>query len=187
MADKKGAQRRRPAQSLSGVKRRAEQLATEQGLILIDAALVKEPTGTVLRFTIDNDAPEGVSLDDCEKYHRALIKLVDDDLDYDYMEVTSPGADRPLNTERDFTRALGQMVEVRFYRQIDGVKQLTGRLAAFDERTVTIEQGGAQRELARQDIALIRLTLEEGELDSPLFERLESESDGAQQSAEEDL
>ena len=106
--------------------------------------MARESTGNVLRFTIDKDAEGGVSLDDCENFHRRALKYAQD-IDYDYMEVTSPGADRPLKRDRDFERALGQTVEARFYRQMDGVKQLRGKLAAFDAETVTLDADGAMK------------------------------------------
>ena len=74
-----------------------------------------------------------MSLDDCEAFHRRALKLAQD-VDYDYMEVSSPGADRPLKTERDFESALGQLVEAHFYRQLDGAKRLMGRLEAWTRR-----------------------------------------------------
>ena len=113
-----------------------------------------------------------VTLDDCESFHRRVLKYAQD-IDYDYMEVTSPGADRPLKTERDFERALGQNVEIRFYRQMDGQKQLTGRLTDFDAESVTVDAGAGAMRIARADAALIRMTLDDEELASPLFDELE--------------
>ena len=148
---------KKPSQSLAGVRRRAEEEADALGLELVDVVMARESTGSVLRFTIDKNAEGGVSLDDCENFHRRALKYAQD-IDYDYMEVTSPGADRPLKRDCDFERALGQTVEARFYRQMDGVKQLRGKLAAFDAETVT---------------------LDDDEMDSPLFDQLERETEGA--------
>lgn len=169
---------KKPSQSLAGVRRRAEEEADALGLELVDVVMARESTGNVLRFTIDKDAEGGVSLDDCENFHRRALKYAQD-IDYDYMEVTSPGADRPLKRDRDFERALGQTVEARFYRQMDGVKQLRGKLAAFDTETVTLDAGGAMKALKRADIAQIRMTLDDDEMDSPLFDQLERETEGA--------
>ena len=169
---------KKPSQSLAGVRRRAEEEADALGLELVDVVMARESTGSVLRFTIDKDAEGGVSLDDCENFHRRALKYAQD-IDYDYMEVTSPGADRPLKRDRDFERALGQTVEARFYRQMDGVKQLRGKLAAFDAETVTLDAGGAMKALKRADIAQIRMTLDDDEMDSHLFDQLERETEGA--------
>ena len=163
-------QAKRPVQSLAGVRRRAEEEAQALGLELVEVAIVRESSGSVLRFTIDKDG--SVTLDDCESFHRRVLKYAQD-IDYDYMEVTSPGADRPLKTERDFERALGQNVEIRFYRQMDGQKQLTGRLTDFDAESVTVDAGAGAMRIARADAALIRMTLDDEELASPLFDELE--------------
>lgn len=168
------ARAKKPAQSLTEVKRRAEQDALALGLELIDVAIAKESTGSVLRFTIDRDSVEGVSLDDCETFHHRAIKYAQD-IDYDYMEVTSPGADRPLKRDRDFERALGQLVEVRFYRQMDGLKQLHGRLAAFDAEALELDVAGDMKRVLRADAALVRLALDDDEFLSPVFEELEQE------------
>ena len=111
----------------------ARREAEKCGYELIDVELVKESTGRFLRFYIDKEG--GVSLDDCESYHRRIQPLMEN-IDYDYMEVSSPGADRPLKTERDFERAVGQMVEVRLYRPVNGVKVFTGELAGLENGRV---------------------------------------------------
>ncbi len=85
----------------------AQKIADELQLELIDVELVKEPTGHFLRFYIDR--PDGVALNELENFHRRIQPLVER-VEYDYMEVSSPGADRPLKTERDFERAQGLAV-----------------------------------------------------------------------------
>ena len=75
------------------VEPRCQRLADEQGLELVDVSLDKEPTGKYLRIYIDK--PEGISLDDCERYHRAIQPQLES-YDYDFLEVSSPGVDRRL-------------------------------------------------------------------------------------------
>lgn len=128
-------------------------LAEEMGYELVDVSLDREPTGKYLRIYIDR--PEGITLDDCETYHRAALPLVES-YDYDFMEVSSPGIDRPLKTERDFERSLGSEVEVRLFRAMDGEKELTGVLAGFDADSLTLEAGGAERRIPRKAAALVR-------------------------------
>lgn len=53
--------------------------------------------------------------------------------DYDFLEVSSPGIDRPLKTPRDYERHLGDEVEVKLFKAVDGVKLFTGILAGLDE------------------------------------------------------
>ncbi len=87
----------------------------------MDVELVKEPTGRFLRFFIDK--PDGVTIEDCEIFHRRIQPMMEF-VDYDYMEVSSPGADRPLKKPEDFERAAGAGVEVRLYKPEGGQKVL---------------------------------------------------------------
>ena len=147
----------RPIKSKQGIaaqaQPRCQRLAQELGYELVDIETERDDTGLTLRVFIDR--PEGMDMDGCERYHRALIPLVES-LDYDYLEVSSAGIDRPLKRDRDFERNLGSEVEVRFFRPVDGAKELQGILADWDAETVTLEIGGSPRVLPRKDCALIR-------------------------------
>ena len=118
------------------VEPRCRRLAEEQGLELVDVCLDKEGAGKYLRIYIDK--PEGVSLDDCERYHRAIQPQLES-YDYDFLEVSSPGVDRPLKKDRDFERAIGQEVEVHLFRAVDGVKLITGNLADFSKDEIVLD------------------------------------------------
>ncbi len=135
------------------VEPRCQRLADSMGYELVDVCLDKEPAGRYLRLYIDK--PEGVSLDDCEAYHRAIQPQLED-YDYDFLEVSSPGIDRPLKKDRDFERALGSEVEVKLFKAVEGVKQLTGILADFDREEIVLEAGGERRAIRRKGIALCR-------------------------------
>lgn len=141
----------------------AEKIASEMNVELIDVELVKEPTGHFLRFYIDR--PDGISLNELEAYHRRIMPLVER-VEYDYMEVSSPGADRPLKTERDFERARGTLVELKTYRPIGGGKRFTGALSGLegDEIVIEAESGEALR-FAKKDVALVRPLIEFDEED----------------------
>mgnify|MGYP002624705315 CR=1 FL=1 len=138
---------------LSQAEPRCLRVAEQLGFELVDVEAVKDTYGVTLRVYIDR--PEGMDLDGCETFHRALIPLVEP-LDYDYLEVSSPGVDRPLKRDRDFERALGSEVEVHFYRAMEGQRETRGILADWDGDTVTLEQGAERRTLKRKDCALIR-------------------------------
>ena len=86
---------------------RCQALADRMNLELVDVCLDKEGAGKYLRIYIDK--PEGISLDDCEAYHRAIQPQLEQ-YDYDFLEVSSPGVDRPLKKDRDFDRAIGSEV-----------------------------------------------------------------------------
>lgn len=131
----------------------AQKLADELQVELVDVELVKEPTGRFLRFYIET--PEGVSLNDCEAFHRKLLPLVEK-VDYDFMEVSSPGADRPLKTEQDFERAEGISVELKTYRPINGAKQFQGELVGLKDGEILLNAGGETLRFPKKDVALVR-------------------------------
>lgn len=113
----------------------SEKLAAQMGYELVDAELVKEGPGRYLRIYLDKEG--GFSLEDCERFHRAIQPKLDS-VDYDFLEVSSPGIDRPLKTPRDFDRALNTEVEIRLYKPQDGLKAYTGTLMAYDQDTARI-------------------------------------------------
>ncbi len=89
----------------------------------------------LLRVTLDLAAADGaggagrIGIDDCERVSRQLTHLFAvEGIDYDRLEVSSPGMDRPLRGARDFMRFAGAMVKVQLYSPIDGRRRLRGRL-----------------------------------------------------------
>lgn len=144
--------------TLSGyVEPTAEKIAREMGLALVDVELVKENTGRFLRFFIDT--PNGVDLDALERFHRRILPLMDN-VDYDYMEVASPGADRPLKKPADFERAKGQTVEVRLYKAQDGAKSFVGSLVGLIDGEVVVEIDGVEKRFRKQAVALVAPVIE---------------------------
>jgi len=111
----------------------------ELGYELVEVEFVKEAAGWVLTLYIDS--PEGITLDDCEKVSRYLSKRLDEEdpiaQNY-YLEVSSPGMDRPLLKEEHYHRYTGHLVEVRLYKGIDGTKNITGELKGLNDGIVTI-------------------------------------------------
>ncbi len=141
----------------------AQQIADEQNVELVDVELVKEPTGHFLRFYIEK--PDGVSLNELETYHRRIQPLVEN-VEYDFMEVSSPGADRPLKTERDFARAEGMEVELKTYRPVNGAKQFLGDLVGLKDGVISIiTESGETLSFEKKDVAIVRPVIEFSEED----------------------
>lgn len=134
-------------------RRIASRLADEMGYEFIDAELQKEHGSVFLRIFINH--PDGLDLSRCEAYHRRLNPLVEH-LSYDYLEVSSPGIDRPLKTERDFAGNLGRGVEIKLYKVRDGKKVYTGVLEGLEGDEILLAHGGATLRFARKDCALVR-------------------------------
>ena len=138
---------------LSGLETKARKIAESAGYELVDVYIDKETTGKYLRFYIDKE--EGVSLDDCEAFHKAVRSLADE-VDYDFMEVSSPGIDRPLKTDRDFERNLGSEIEVRLFKAVEGTKVITGVLAGLEEGNIVIDTGEGRTLIPRKAAALVK-------------------------------
>ena len=132
----------------------ALRIAEDMQVELIDVELVKEPTGRFLRFYIDKEA--AISLSELEAFHRRIQPLVER-VDYDYMEVSSPGLDRPLKTDRDFDRAIGLDVELKTYRPVNGSKRFEGELTGYEEGIITIRTAsGDELRFDKKDVSIIR-------------------------------
>lgn len=141
----------------------AQRIADELQVELVDVELVKEPTGHFLRFYIDK--PDGIALNELENFHRRIQPLVER-VEYDYMEVSSPGADRPLKTERDFERAEGMAVELKTYRPVNGGKQFTGDLVGLRDGMIVIKTGvDEEMSFNRKDVAIVRPLIDFDEAD----------------------
>ena len=165
--------------TLSGyVEPTAEKIAREMGLALVDVELVKENTGRFLRFFIDT--PNGVDLDALESFHRRILPLMDD-VDYDYMEVASPGADRPLKKPADFERAAGTTVEVRLYKAQDGAKVFVGTLVGLIDNEVVIDVDGNEKRFRKQVVAQVApvIELDEEAIDQALDGVFDMDEDDA--------
>ena len=136
----------------------------EKGFELVDVEYVKEGQDYFLRAYIDK--PGGITIDDCVAVSREMNVLLDE-LDYVEgaytFEVSSPGLGRPLKKARDFERSLGQEVEIRTYKAIDGFKEFYGILHAYDDDSVTVLSEDEEEEevtFNKSDIALIRLAFD---------------------------
>ena len=133
---------------------KCQALAQRMGLELVDVCLDKESAGKYLRIYLDK--PQGLSLDDCESYHRAIQPQLEQ-YDYDFLEVSSPGVDRPLKTPRDYERHLGDEVEVKLFKAVNGQKVYTGILAGLDEeKQILLDTPEGRLTFAQKAAATVR-------------------------------
>ena len=150
-------------------------IAEQMGYELVDVSLDKEPTGKYLRFYIDKE--EGVSLDDCEAFHKKIRPLAET-VDYDFMEVSSPGIDRPLKKDRDFERSLGSEIEIRLFKPVEGTKVMTGVLAGLEDGNIVIDTADGRTLIPRKAAALVRPVVDmEGIEDVDLSDEEENNTD----------
>ncbi len=107
---------------------------------LVDVEFKKEGPHRYLRIYIDKQG--GISLDDCQLVSEELSERLDelDPIEENYfLEVSSPGLDRPLKKESDFVKYKGELVEVKLYEPINGQKLIEGELVDFVNNTIIID------------------------------------------------
>ena len=186
------------AVSLEQIKPPLSKLADSLGDRLISVGYVREPHGKVLRIVIDKTVADarisadtsfgasfgvssGISLDDCERFHKLAVELVEQ-VEYDYLEVSSRGADRRLETDGDIVECVGRNVDVRLYKPSpaypalgkkfegaiesvrmkesikegvkEGIKEGQGEV-----ETITFSTGAGMAEIRKSEIAVIKLAV----------------------------
>jgi ribosome maturation factor RimP len=159
----------RPSQSsqtgnLEQVKTKLSKLAEEQSLRFISAGFVREPQGRVLRITIDSaDPAKQITLDDCEHFHKAAVNIVES-IDYDYLECSSRGADRQLETDEDLNESIGKAVEIRLYKPSADYQELGKRFHGTFMGIVKKEKDENNGESVSLDIDSRRISIHKKEI-----------------------
>ncbi|HET7522004.1 MAG TPA: ribosome maturation factor RimP [Bacillales bacterium] len=117
----------------------AAPILRDMNLELVDVEFVKEGKNWYLRVYIDSD--DGVDIQQCTDVSEKLSERLDEQdviSDAYFLEVSSPGAERPLKKEKDFREAVGQQVRVTTYAPVEGEKAFEGKLVDFDGSHVRI-------------------------------------------------
>jgi ribosome maturation factor RimP len=125
--------------TVAAVQGLAERIAGELGLRIWDVTFTKEGASYYLRIFIDKD--EGVGIDDCEAFSRAIDAPLDelDPIEQGYcLEVCSPGVERSLTKPAHFEACVGQRVQVRMIRPVNGTRDFKGVLESYDGGNITV-------------------------------------------------
>ncbi len=134
----------------------------KHGFELVDVEYVKEAGYWYLRAYIDKEG--GITVDDCEAVSQEFGELLDqeDFIEDSYiLEVSSPGLGRPMKKDKDFERHLGEEVEGKLFRAVNGETSIEGTLDSYTKDTVTVlTEEDEPLVLERKNIALIRQALE---------------------------
>ncbi len=136
-------------------------IAEKVGVSVYDVEYVKEAGEYYLRVYIDK--PEGVNINECVDVSHALSDELDKD---DYiedaytLEVSSPGLGRTLKKDRHFANSIGQEVELKLYKPVNGTKEFAGILKEFDSDSVTVTINDQDEKFLRKEISVIKLALD---------------------------
>ncbi len=136
-------------------------IVDEKNFEIVDVEYVKEASEFYLRVYLDKEG--GISLSDCEVVSRELSEILDvkDPIrDNYFLEVSSPGLDRPLKKDKDFVRYAGRDVEIKLYKAMNGSKQFEGELVGLTEdNNIKVIIDGNEIEFTKKEVALIRLAI----------------------------
>ena len=130
------------------------------GYELVEVTYKKQHDAMHLTIFIDSDKAGGVSLDDTEIVANAIDAPIDE-LDPTQGEpyvlnVSSPGLDRPLKTEKDYLKKVGTEVELSLYKSINGEKKFVGTLSSYNEGKVVLRTEKGEITVETKDIALAK-------------------------------
>jgi ribosome maturation factor RimP len=104
------------------------------------------------------DSPKGITVDDCERVSRHLSRaFAVEDVDYERLEVSSPGLDRPLKRLEDFARFAGREATIRLKLPRNGQRRFVGRLAGVEDGRIVLEIEGVRQEMAFEEVDRARL------------------------------
>ncbi|MCG7334014.1 ribosome maturation factor RimP [Sporosarcina sp. ACRSM] len=148
------------------VEKLVNPIVTDLELELVDIEFMKEGRDWFLRVYIDT--PEGnIDIDQCAQVSEKLSEELDrtDPIPQNYfLEVSSPGAERPLKKEEDFQKAIGQYVFIKTYEPIEGMKEFEGYLLSYGPEAAEIEVRIKTRKLTvvieKEKIAFARLAID---------------------------
>ena len=131
-----------------------ERTLTGLGYELVDLDL--SPKGRTVRVFIDK--PGGVDVEDCATVSNHLARVFTvENIDFDRLEVSSPGLDRPLKSAADYARFTGQEAQLWLREPLDGAKKLKGLLRGIEGDTVAVETPKGTVMLALDAIERARL------------------------------
>lgn len=131
----------------------------------IELVKVEYKTGKENFLRIFIDKPEGITIDDCENISKKIELILDAYPDlikgHYYLEVSSPGLDRPLTTEKDFLRYRGETVKVKLFSPFQEQKVFSGEIIdCQDKKLILTLKNKKQIEIPLENIALAKLEIE---------------------------
>jgi ribosome maturation factor RimP len=130
-----------------------EQTVTGLGYELVD---VERSGRGLLRIFLDK--PQGICVEDCQLVSNQLTRLFTvENVDYDRLEVSSPGLDRPLKTEADFIRFAGEKAQLKLRMPIATRKNFIGILGAVNEGVLQLDVDGVPVEIELANVDKARL------------------------------
>jgi ribosome maturation factor RimP len=131
-----------------------EKTVGSMGYELVDLELANR--GRLMRIFIDKTG--GIVVEDCATVSNHLTRLLAvEGVDYDRLEVSSPGLDRPLKRPQDYARFVGERVQVKARLPLNGRRRFVGKLRNVGEVGIELDVDGELVSIAFSDIDKARL------------------------------
>ncbi len=138
-----------------------EPFLAQHSFELVDVEYLKEGSNWYLRVYVDKE--NGIDVEDCGLVSQFLSEKLDEKdpiVNAYFLEVSSPGAERPLKKPDDFNKAISQHVFIATYEPIDGLKEFEGTLKTYDEQSLSVQVGKKLHAIPLEKIALARLAIQ---------------------------
>lgn len=146
---------------MASIEEKVEKLiltpVSELGYSIYDVEYVKEGKNYFLRIYIDKQ--DGIDLNDCEKVNNAITDILDEAnyiKEQYFLEISSPGIERVLRKEKHLKNNIGNNIEIKLFKPINGEKQWIGTLKEYDTENITIQNDKELIKIPRKNIALIK-------------------------------
>ncbi|WP_036728789.1 ribosome maturation factor RimP [Peptoniphilus mikwangii] len=142
------------------IKNIAEECSNEMGYEIVDVEYQVGNKHDLLSIFIYKK--EGIDINDCTNMSRIIESVLDKEDIIDkpyYLEISSPGLDRPLKTKDDYRRNIGNEVTVKLYAPLDGKKLIEGILENYDESIIILSVEDEKIEIPIKSISLMRQSI----------------------------
>lgn len=136
-------------------------IVNEMGLELVDIEYKKEGSNWFLRVFIDNEVGN-IDIEDCALVSEKLSQKLDesDPIPTAYfLEVSSPGAERPLRNDKDFKKAVGRHVHITTKEPIEGATVFEGELVSFEDGKLTVKEAKKTYVISQEQIDTARMAI----------------------------
>jgi ribosome maturation factor RimP len=146
----------------SAIEEMVKPFLDENGFELVDIEYVKEGSNWFLRVYVDKQGEGNIDIDDCGRVSEYLSDKLDekDPIPGAYfLEVSSPGAERPLKKPSDFHKAVSKHVFITTYEPVDGKKEFEGVLESYDEEQLSVKVGKKSHVIPVPKVASARLAI----------------------------
>ncbi|CEG58814.1 ribosome maturation factor RimP [Legionella fallonii] len=135
-------------------------IVNDMGYELWGCEYLSQGKHSLLRIYIDK--PDGIGIEDCQAVSKQVSALLDveDPIPGNYnLEISSPGIPRPLFNHEQYQRYLGQAVQVKTFKPVNGKRKMSGIIVSANESTVVLDINGEHQELLFSNIVKANLTV----------------------------